>query len=196
MPGRRPYRQIIDGAPRCPTLIPAILRKGLSFRAAKGDVVQCNYPKSGTHWVQYITQLILNGGKPIRCYDDLTRNFLAIEYVDTEGWASPMPVRLFATHQPLSRDAMNVEAKYIYVARNPWDVYVSQFRMVTDLSVSKFEDGTFEEFFEPFVEGDLGFGCYFEHVASAYALKDEQNVLFVTLRGPQEGHQRRSVEAG
>ncbi|KAL1483886.1 hypothetical protein MTO96_032893 [Rhipicephalus appendiculatus] len=180
MPGRRPYRQVIDGVPRCPMVIPELFRKGLSFRAARGDVVQSTYPKSGTHWIQYITQLILNGGKLITSYDALARNFRAIEYLDTEGWVSPMPVRLFMTHLPLSRDAMNEQAKYIYVARNPWDVCVSQFRMTKDLSNSKFEDGTFEEFFEPFIEGDLGYGSYFDHVASGYALKEQQNAFFVT----------------
>ncbi|KAL1483887.1 hypothetical protein MTO96_032894 [Rhipicephalus appendiculatus] len=158
MPGRRPYLQVIDG----------------------GDIVLSTYPKSGTHWILYITQLILNRGKPISSFDEFTRNHRAIEYVGTEGWVSPMPFRLFRTHLPLSRDAMNEEAKYIYIARNPWDVCASQFRMTADLSSSKFEDGTFEEFFEPFSEGDLGYGSYFDHVASAYALKDEHNVFFVT----------------
>lgn len=159
---------------------PEIFRKSLSFRAAKGDVVQSTYPKSGTHWIQYIMQLILNNGKPVTSYDEFTRNLRAIEYVETDGWESPLPLRLFLTHQPLSRDAMNEEAKYVYVARNPWDVCVSQFRMCTDFSTSQFQDGTFEEFIEPFIEGDLGYGSYFDHVASAYALKDEENVFFVT----------------
>ncbi|XP_075539956.1 sulfotransferase 2A8-like [Dermacentor variabilis] len=180
MPGRRPYRQVIDGVPRCPLVVPAVFRKSLSFRATKGDVVQCTYPKSGSHWVEYITQLIINGGKPIGSCDEFTRNFRIIGYVDTDGWESPLPVRLFMTHHPLSRETMNQEAKYIYIARNPWDVCLSQFRMSTDLSSYKFEDGTFEELFEPFVEGDLGFGSYFDHVSSAYAMRDEPNLFFVT----------------
>ncbi|XP_050028535.1 sulfotransferase 2A8-like [Dermacentor andersoni] len=180
MPGRRPYRQVIDGAPRSPLVVPAVFRKSLSFRAAKGDVVLCTYPKSGSHWVQYIMQLIVNGGKPISSYNEFTRNFRMIGYMETDGWESPLLVRLFLTHQPLSRETMNKEAKYIYIARNPWDVCVSQFRMTTDLSSSKFEDGTFDEFFEPFIEGDLGFGSYFDHVASAYAMRDEPNLFFLT----------------
>ncbi|KAH6932143.1 hypothetical protein HPB50_003046 [Hyalomma asiaticum] len=180
MPGRRPYCQIIDGVPRSPLVTPAIFRKGLSFRPVKGDVVQCTYPKSGTYWFQYITQLIVNGGRPIRSFDEFGLNVRFIEYADTDGWESPLPLRLFMTHLPLSRDAMNAEAKYVYVARNPWDVCVSQFRMLTDISTSKFQDGTFEEFFEPFVQGELGYGTYFDHVGSAYALKDERNLFFVT----------------
>ncbi|KAH7960361.1 hypothetical protein HPB49_018932 [Dermacentor silvarum] len=142
--------------------------------------MQSTYPKSGSHWIQYLTQLILNGGKPISSYDEFTRNFRAIEYIDTDGWESPLPVRLFMTHHPLSRETMNKEAKYIYIARNPWDVCVSQFRMTTDISSSQFEDGTFEEFFKPFIQGSLGFGSYFDHVASAYAIKEEPNFLFIT----------------
>ncbi|XP_075539952.1 sulfotransferase 1C2-like [Dermacentor variabilis] len=186
MPGRRPYRPVIDGVPRCALVDPAIFRKSLSFRAAKGDVVQCTYPKSGSHWVEHITQLILNGGKHISSYGEFTRNFRAIGYMETDGWESPLPVRLFMTHHPLSRETMNNEAKYIYIARNPWDVCLSLFRMMTDLSCYKFQDGTFEEFFEPFIEGELGYGSYFDHVTSAYAMRDKPNLFFVTYEEIKE----------
>lgn len=180
MPGRRPYRQVIDGVPRCPLVDPEIFRKSLSFRAANGDVVQHTYPKSGSHWIQYITQLIINGGQRISTYSDFTRNLRAIEYMDCTNWDSELPMRLFMTHQPLQRETMNKAAKYIYITRNPWDVCVSQYRMTTELTVGQFQDGSFEEFFDPFIEGDLGYGDYFEHVASGYDLKSEPNVFFVT----------------
>ncbi|KAL1474886.1 hypothetical protein MTO96_037693 [Rhipicephalus appendiculatus] len=91
-----------------------------------------------------------------------------------------MPPRLFYTHQPLRREIVNDEAKYVYVARNPWDVCASFYRMVTDVSTYKFQDGTFEEFFESFIEGELGYGSYFDHVSAGYALKDRPNVFFLT----------------
>ncbi|KAH7957038.1 3-alpha-hydroxysteroid sulfotransferase [Rhipicephalus sanguineus] len=180
MPGRRPYRQIIDGVPRCPWIVPETFKKSLRFRAAKDDVVQVTYPKSGTHWVQYITQLILGKASPTTGYSELTRNCRSIEYTDCTDWTPDMPMRLFFTHQPLRREIVNNEAKYVYVARNPWDVCASLFRMMTDVSLYQFEDGTFEEFFEPFIEGDLGYGSYFDHVSAGYALKDQPNVFFLT----------------
>ncbi|KAH7959761.1 hypothetical protein HPB49_013609 [Dermacentor silvarum] len=70
--------------------------------------------------------------------------------------------------------------RYVYVARNPWDVCVSLFHMVTNLSVYRFEDGTFDEFFEYFLKKDFGYGSYFDHVATGYALRDRPNVLFLT----------------
>ncbi|KAL1474884.1 hypothetical protein MTO96_037691 [Rhipicephalus appendiculatus] len=133
---RKPYTQIIDGVPCSPWVDPEAYRRSTSFRASKGDLVQSSYPKSGTHWVEYITQLILKNGDPI----------------DTE--------------------AMNDDAKYIYVARNPWDVCVSIFHNMTNISIYRFQDGTFEDIVDPFLKGDLGYGSYFDHVASAYALRE------------------------
>ncbi|XP_077490324.1 sulfotransferase 2A1-like [Amblyomma americanum] len=180
MSGRRPYRQIIDGVPRSAFLNQDVLRKSLSFRAAKGDIVQCTYPKSGSNWLQYLTQLIITKGKPILNYNEYTRNHRLIEYTECEDWKSDLPQRLLFTHLPLRLEAMNQDAKYIYMARNPWDVCVSQYRMMSDLSIFRFQDGSFEEFVQPFIEGDLGHEDYFDHVASGYALRDEPNVFFLT----------------
>ncbi|KAK8773652.1 hypothetical protein V5799_011816 [Amblyomma americanum] len=179
MSGRRPFRQVIDGVPRCPWLDPEIFRKNYSFRAADGDIVQSTYPKSGTNWMQYIMQLIVKGGEQIN-YAEFSRDVRAVEYTDCADWKPALPVRTFITHLPLRLETMNEEAKYVYVARNPWDVCVSMFRMLTDVSVYRFQDGKFEDLFEAFIESDLGYGDYFDHVASGYALKDEPNVFFVT----------------
>lgn len=180
MQRRRPAHQVIDGIPRCVGADPDSLRKALKFRAEAGDVVQSTYPKSGTNWVQYITQLILNCGATVLNFEEYSRNYRLLEYVNFERWKSPLSLRIFTTHLPLSRDAITKEGKYVYVARNPWDVCVSLFHMVTNLSSHKFQDGTFEEFVDAFLAGDFGYGDYFEHVASGYALKNEPNVFFVT----------------
>ncbi|KAH6932157.1 hypothetical protein HPB50_003060 [Hyalomma asiaticum] len=177
---RRPYCQIIDGVPRCAWLDPDIYRDNLRFRPAKGDLVQSSFPKSGANWLQYITQLILKGGEPMESYDEFAHNTHPLEYMRHDDWKPTLPMRLFLTHQVLRPDAMNEEAKYVYVARNPWDVCVSLYHAMTELSVWRFQDGTFDELFDAFLETDLGYGSYFDHVASGYALKDKPNVFFVT----------------
>ncbi|KAH7957039.1 amine sulfotransferase [Rhipicephalus sanguineus] len=177
---RKPYTQIIDGVACSPWVDPEAYRRSASFRASKGDLVQSSYPKSGTHWVQYITQLILKNGDPIDTYAEFTSNTRIIEYMADHEWTPTLPVRTLLTHQPLRREAMNEDAKYVYVARNPWDVCVSIFHNMTNVSIYRFQDGTFEDIVDPFLEGDLGYGSYFDHVASGYALKDEPNVFFLT----------------
>ncbi|KAH9384574.1 hypothetical protein HPB48_026583 [Haemaphysalis longicornis] len=178
---RRPYYQVIDGVKRCPWIVPEYFRAGVNFRPSAGDILQSSHPKCGTHWVQYITQLILKEGKePVKDHEEFTANSRAVDYWKHEDWKPKLPERLYYTHQPLCRQAMNPEAKYVYVARNPWDVCVSFYHMVSNVSIWRFQDGTFDEFVDAFIEGDFGYGSYFDHVAEAYALRDEPNVFFMT----------------
>ncbi|XP_065289743.1 sulfotransferase 1C2-like [Dermacentor albipictus] len=190
MEQKRPFYQIIDGVPRCPNVDPVLLRKALSFNASKGDLVQWSFPKSGTHWVQYIIQLILNEGEGMENYDQFTRNTRLMEYVGVDDWRPALALRCLITHLPPQPEFISNDAKYVYVARNPWDVCVSMFHMVTNLSIYRFEDGTFDEFFEHFLNKDFGYGSYFDHVATGYALRDRANVLFLTYeqlkREPRE----------
>ncbi|KAK8765573.1 hypothetical protein V5799_031817 [Amblyomma americanum] len=179
MPGRRPYCQIIDGVPRCPFLDLEIFRKNYSFRAAKGDVVLSTYPKSGTNGMQYIIQLIVKGCVQMNCAE-FTRDVRSIENMHCANWKPTLLLRTFITHLSLRPETMNEEAKYVYVPRNPWDVCVSMFRLLTHVSIYRFQDGKLEDFFEAFIESDLGYGDYFDHVASGYALKHEPNVFFGT----------------
>ncbi|XP_037565828.1 sulfotransferase 1C2 isoform X1 [Dermacentor silvarum] len=177
---RRPFYRMIDGVPKCAWLDPDIYRENSTFRAAKGDVVQSSFPKSGAHWVQYVTQLILKGGEPVNSYDEFACNGHFLEYVRHDGWKPALPMRLFYTHQMLKPNTLSEDAKYVYVARNPWDVCVSLYHAMTELSVWRFQDATFDELFDAFLETDFGYGSYFEHVASGYALKDKPNVFFLT----------------
>ncbi|XP_075728560.1 sulfotransferase ssu-1 isoform X2 [Rhipicephalus microplus] len=181
MEQRKPYYQVIDGIPRSPSFCPELLRAALEFCAQKDDVLITAFPKSGTHWMLYITQLILKKGQPVSGLEEFTHNMRLLGIVQIDGWKPNLPLRLFATHFPLRKDTMNPDAKYVYVAQNPWDLCVSDFHHVTTFDVFRFRDGTFEEFFDAFLDGDCaGQGNYFDHVVSAYALKDESNVFFVT----------------
>ncbi|KAL3195979.1 hypothetical protein MRX96_001740 [Rhipicephalus microplus] len=190
----RPYCQIIDGVRRCPGLEPELFRKSLKFRAKKGDLIQSTYPKAGTHWVMYIIELILKGGEPVPNHAEFIRYVRFIGRMETKDWGSPLPIRLFTTHEPLTKDTMNPEAKYVYVARNPWDTCVSFYHMATSLSMFKFRNGTFGEFFDAFLHGDFGYGDYFDHVASGYALRKEPNLLFLTYEDLKKDTRKVALE--
>ncbi|XP_037276799.2 sulfotransferase 1B1 [Rhipicephalus microplus] len=177
---RRPAYQVIDGVPRCISLNPERLREALNFRAKKGDLVQVTFPKSGTHWLMYITHLILRNGQQMTTYQEFAKEWRFLEYMDIKNFSSSLPVRTLVSHLALEPRAMTKEGKYVYLARNPWDVCVSFYHMATNVSSFRFQNGTFEEFVNVFVGGNFGYGDYFEHVAAGYALRDEPNVLFLT----------------
>ncbi|KAL3222544.1 hypothetical protein MRX96_049998 [Rhipicephalus microplus] len=177
----QPYAQVIDGEKRCPIAPPECMRNGLKFIAQKGDLLQASYLRSGANWVQYIVQLILRGGEPLNNYDEFLQCAHIVEYYPRIAeLKTSAPLRTLCTHLPLVSEKLNPEAKYVYVARNPWDVCVSIYHFVTSLSVYRFQDGTFDDLLEAFLTGCLPYGCYFEHLVAGYALKDEPNVLFVT----------------
>lgn len=180
MQTRKPAFQVIDGVPRCVSVEPDFLREGLMFRAIKGDLVQSTFPKSGTHWLLYITHLILREGHPITTYEEFSKEWRFLEYMDIKDFRSSLPMRTFITHLALDKRWMTEEGKYVYIARNPWDVCVSFYHMATNISTYEFQNGTFEEFFDTFASGNFGYGDYFEHVAAGYALREESNVFFVT----------------
>ncbi|KAH9378038.1 hypothetical protein HPB48_009846 [Haemaphysalis longicornis] len=88
--------------------------------------------------------------------------------MDMKEWKPRLPVRMFSTHQPPRKDTMTAEGKYVYLARNPWDVCVSFFHMATSFSNRSYKGiaAATED--------------YFNHVALGYALRDEPNVFFLT----------------
>ncbi|KAH6932153.1 hypothetical protein HPB50_003056 [Hyalomma asiaticum] len=181
MPSRKPHTLLIDGVPRDPHYDPEMFRSSINFLAGSEDLLLYTYPKSGTHWLLYITQSILKGGKSAQTYEEFSKNMRFLGGMDIEGWQPDIPLRLLSTHLSPRKDTMNKQAKYVYLARNPWDVCVSLFHMVTEFSAYRFQDGTFEEFFDDFLEGDAaGHGSYFDHVAAGYSLRNEPNYLFLT----------------
>ncbi|KAH6941026.1 hypothetical protein HPB50_012367 [Hyalomma asiaticum] len=171
---------MIDGVARCAVLNPDRLRKILQYTAKKGDLVQVTFPKSGTHWLMYIVQFILRDGEPMSTYQEFAREWRFLEYTDVDEYSSSLPFRIFATPLALDKRTMARDAKYIYLARNPWDVCVSFYHMTINMDFYAFQDGTFEDFVDTFVSGNFGYGDYFEHVAAGYALRDEPNVFFLT----------------
>src|SRR5690606_2833757 len=73
------------------------------------------------------------------------------------------------------------EAKYIYVARNPFDCAVSFYHHTRGfVRHYDFADGTWDTFFECFLAGEVDFGDYFDNLLSWWPHRAARNVLFLT----------------
>uniref|UniRef100_UPI00398F602F sulfotransferase family 2, cytosolic sulfotransferase 2 n=1 Tax=Pristiophorus japonicus TaxID=55135 RepID=UPI00398F602F len=154
------------------------------FQVRDDDVFIVTYPKSGTTWMQEILPIIYSNG-------DLTP-VLTIPNWDRVPWLEqttaqltlenkPSP-RLITTHMLyhlMPKSFYTSKAKVIYVVRNPKDVLVSSF-YYHGIAIFLDNPGTFEEFMQRFLEGNVIFGSWFDHVKSWWALKDNENVLFVS----------------
>lgn len=188
----RPSYLIHDGF-RMPCGFPVeAFASALTYRARAGDVFVTTYPKCGTTWVQHIVLLLLRGGVPLGAQEKLTQVFPHLEEVGAEGVEALQEPRCIKTHLPFAMTPYSEAARYIYVARNPFDCAVSFYHHTRGFPRHyDFADGTFADFFECFVRGEVDFGDYFDNLLSWHAHKDAENLLFVTyealLADPRSG---------
>jgi hypothetical protein len=178
---RGPRYTVHDGF-RMPMGFPAAsFESGQRYRASPGDVFVASYPKCGTTWTQYIVYLLENDGRPLAAGQRLDDVFPHLEEVGEAAVRALREPRLVKTHLPLSRTPWSTQAKYIYVARNPFDCAVSFYHHTRGfVRHYDFASGTWDTFFECFVGGEVDFGDYFDNLLSWWPRRSEQNVLFLT----------------
>ncbi|KAM7298647.1 amine sulfotransferase-like [Ixodes scapularis] len=175
-----PAYQLIDGSRRWPYLDPAIAHEASKYEPQDDDVLLVTYPSSGTHWTKQIIALILHRGETALNYVEFVTRGLSLEVCGSANVSKQPKPRLILSHFQLLRNNFNAKAKYVYVARNPWDCCVSYFNMCRTIPFFKFEEGSLDDFLDAFLTGGLGNGDYFEHVRDAYARRNEPNVFFLT----------------
>ncbi len=179
--GRRPRYTLHDGF-RMPMGFPvAGFESGQRYAAAPGDVFVVSYPKCGTTWVQYIVYLLRNDARPLTGAESINDVFPHLEEVGREAVAALPAPRLIKTHLPFARTPWHPRAKYIYVARNPFDCAVSFYHHTRGfVRHYDFADGAWDVFFECFLAGEVDFGDYFDNLLSWWPRRGESNVLFLT----------------
>ncbi|KAG0444287.1 hypothetical protein HPB47_013963 [Ixodes persulcatus] len=151
-----------------------------------GDIFVAGYPKSGTKWLQYIIYCILNDGRPPTKISEFIQGSTLLR----GNHANPSQIEhkpgALKTHLPFHKAPYGPEAKYVYVCRNPYDTCVSYFHHTTCRPVYQFQDGTFDEFLDMFLNGKVDFGDYFDNVLSWYAQRERPNILLVTYENLKE----------
>ena len=157
------------------------LASGQRYVPEAGDVFIATYPKCGTTWTQYMAYLLLHGGQPLAPGQRLDVLSPHLEEVGEEVVRALPEPRLIKTHLVLERTPWSAAAKYVYVARNPFDCAVSFYHHTRGFPRHyDFADGTWDAFFECFLRGEVDFGDYFDHLLSWWPQRNAPNVLFLT----------------
>lgn len=162
------------------------------FVVKDGDVFVVTYPRSGTTWTEQMVHLLFNSGA-----QGAQRITDAVPWLETlphrpggmAEFLKTLPARRrFTSHlpQPLMPSLDGTTAKIVYVARNPKDVAISTY--FHDQSKSGYE-GTWQEHFQLFLRGEVGFGFYFDHVLPWwYASQNNPNILFLKYEDMKNDH--------
>ncbi|XP_050037737.1 sulfotransferase ssu-1-like [Dermacentor andersoni] len=153
----------------------------LAYEPRAGDVFIVTYPKCGTTWVQYIAYSLFHDGEPPSSIAELLKNspFLELHGADAV-YGMPRPGAI-KTHLPFHQLKFSTRAKYIYVARNPYDVCVSAYHHIRTLTASEEDLMELDEFVKLFVARAGGKACYLENsLLPWYSRRMESNVLFLT----------------
>ncbi|KAM7296013.1 sulfotransferase ssu-1-like [Ixodes scapularis] len=162
------------------------IRSALGYKPAPGDVFIVSYPKCGTTWLQHIVYSIFNGRAPPGNRMGILREMPFLEMQGVESIKDMPRPGAIKTHMPFQFQPYSKDAKYLYITRNPYDCCVSFFYHTKGLPHYNFADGTFDEFFEMFIEGKVDTGDYFDNLLSWYEHRNDPNVLFLTYEDLKE----------
>ena len=180
--GRMPTYQHVCGLPMPAGFPVEALRSAFEFSPGEGDVVLATYPKCGTTWMQHILHMLHHGGSAIDGDSSVRELVPHLEEMGAAFVDALPPPRLIKTHLHASPKLLNEKARYVLVFRNPFDCAVSFFHHTRGfVKHYDFADGTFDDFIELFIAGQVDFGDYFSHVRSWLDVADRSNVFLTTF---------------
>ncbi|CAF3261304.1 unnamed protein product [Rotaria socialis] len=173
--------QMVDGIPIHIMWNPDSFSSALQYKARPDDIFIDTYPKSGTTWMEVILYSLLNGGK---VFDDNMADFFArtpyLDVLGRKGMDNMYRPCTIKTHIPLSRIPYHENAKYICVVRNPKDVSVSFYQFFFNPLEFQGKQKDFDEFVEEFINGNVIYGSYFEHLRAVWQHKNDTNVFLTS----------------
>ncbi|XP_064489469.1 sulfotransferase 1C2-like isoform X2 [Ornithodoros turicata] len=163
-----------------------LVESALQYTPQDDDIFVVSYSKCGASFVQHIVHLLFHEGNPSADYIQWSLATPHLELVGAAGVRKMPRPNAIKSHFPVNYMPWSKEAKYIYVARNPKDCFVSIFFNRQLFLRQKSMDRAFEEF----ISGNMIWGDYFEHLRGWYEKRDEPNVLFILYedikRSPHE----------
>ncbi|CAL1301485.1 unnamed protein product, partial [Larinioides sclopetarius] len=172
--------QMIRGIPfpNLPWFKKENIEKTMDYVPQNGDIIIASYPKTGTNWLKYIVLQITSKGESYPSFNDCVYNkVLFMEMTGPEATDKMKCLRIYKNHYQYNMVPKNSKAKVLYIYRNPEDTLISWYHF---LQSSREEQINFDEFFEGFLAGEIEYGCYFDHVSSYLAHKNDDNLLLVS----------------
>ncbi|OWF41770.1 sulfotransferase family cytosolic 1B member 1-like [Mizuhopecten yessoensis] len=100
------------------------------------DVFVCAFPKAGTHWIWEIATMLLHGRSEYTPVSKVTSMLEFNTPSELDRLTSPRVLNSHLPYKLLPSEAVRKGAKIIFVQRNPKDIAVSFFNMVSQKKIS------------------------------------------------------------
>lgn len=158
---------------------------GRSFVPRSTDVFIVTYPKCGTTWVTQICHSLRSKGDVSfgEICEVVPWDVLAFDCQQDLNAEQVFNPRLFKSHEPYELVAKNVKdaAKYIHVARDPYDAFVSFYHFLPNYMAIPDGDISMEEFCDSIFAGVSNHGQIWNFYVSWWKAMDalEGRVLWV-----------------
>ncbi|XP_023564348.1 bile salt sulfotransferase-like isoform X2 [Octodon degus] len=154
------------------------------------DVFTVGYPKSGNNWVVEIICLIISKGNPkwsqsVPIWD--RSPWIETDYGHKLISEAERPL-LSSSHLPFQlfpKSFFSSKAKVIYIMRNPRDILVSGFHFWNSFK-SNSDVTSLEQYSERFLQGNVPWGSWFEHVRGWLSMRGRENFLVLTYEEMQK----------
>jgi hypothetical protein len=153
------------------------------------DVLVCSYFKTGTNWtMQIATQIAFRGKAEFEHIHDVVP---WLELPDDIGYAvsmkdekprlsAPTGLRVIKTHLPMSKLVYSPRARYIWVVRDPKDVFVSSYHFTRSTMLGPLMPSV-RKWLDLYLSEDTFIGSWAEHLQGGWSHRDRDNVLFLTF---------------
>jgi aryl sulfotransferase len=169
------------------------VRLGRSFIPRASDVFIVTYPKCGTTWMTQIVHQIRSscsmdfGEITEECPWDVMAQVCD---QDLDAPQTPHPFRVFKSHESYSDVAKaaagSSPAKYIYVARNPLDAFLSFYKFLPAYQGLREGDIDIEHFCDAIFGGASLAGGIWTHFEGWWKQREDPNVLWIFFEDMKE----------
>lgn len=176
------------------------IEKCANLEVEDSDIFLCSYPKSGTTWCQFIViSLVLLQRKKKNLQNveyghvsELVPFFEIDPHWDGENLTCSIREkhkllgrRIFNTHlrgdmlpKRMQKGGKNI-GKFVYITRNPLDTCVSFYHHLSHQLEGQYEK-SLREFYDEWVNGEIPFGSWSDHIISYAALMANDEVLHMS----------------
>jgi hypothetical protein len=160
-----------------------------SYTPTRHDVIVCAYFKSGTNWAMQIAHQIATRGRGefnhihdvIPWPDEVKRGYSIPLEDEAPLRASPTGLRVIKTHMEWEYVPYTPEARYIWLLRDPKDVFVSSYHFIRDVLFGPLMPGV-SDWLDFYLSSGFLMGTWTDHLQGYWRERHRSNILFLTFK--------------